>query len=418
MKRSLVVTRYSVLLLALLAVFVTGCGLVGSAPPATEPPQPTAEPATPIVVEPTVAPTEPGPEPTATPEAGPLPAPLYFIAAADGQIWRVERNGDTATQITHEAEAVTYFDVSPVDGMLVYVSGNSLILAGADGGDRQLVFGGPQDFPEDQAINNTITHPRWSPNGRQIAFGYGGIQVLDLDSPMLTPNVLIPSDPVPDMTAGRPPDLVRFYRHAIWSPDGSKLLVEFFYWPEGGSWAMLLLNSDAELVEFQSPPEGGILCCEATWSLDGEYVYFGSPYIGMGSPGLRRVHAASGQVETLIAPAGEPGQETYFMVEKAQQLADGSLYYFFGTVQGFPTGSFTPLTLYRAGPDAANGTPLRQDSYTLEEALWARDASGAVIMEVGPDSVWPYHGALTWLPADGSAAIRLPVDGSSLAWGM
>jgi hypothetical protein len=49
--------------------------------------------------------------------------------------------------------------------------------------------------------------------------------------------------------------------------------------------------------------------------------------------------------------------------------------------------------------------------------LWAPDTSGAVIMEVGAGSVFPYHGPLVWLPANGSAAVQLPADGSSLAWG-
>jgi hypothetical protein len=279
------------------------------------------------------------------------------------------------------------------------------------------VFGGLQDYPEDQAINNEITHPRWSPDGQTIAFGYAGIQLLDLNSPMLTPSILIPSDAVPDPNAGRPPTLLRFYRQAIWSPDGARLLVEYLHYPEGGGWAVSLLNSDGTLLDLQSPPEGGLLCCEPTWSLDGQYVYFASPYVGMGSPGLRRVPVTTGQVETLLAPTGEPGSETYYMVEKAQQLAGGDLFYFLGTVQGFPTGAFTPMTMYRSAPDAGNGTALRTDNYTLEEALWAPDASGAVIMEIAPDAVWPYHGPLVWLPADGSAAVRLPADGSVLAWG-
>jgi hypothetical protein len=211
---------------------------------------------------------------------------------------------------------------------------------------------------------------------------------------------------------------VRFYRQAIWSPDGTQLLVEFFHYPEGGGWATLRLNSDAGLVELQPPADGGLLCCEPTWSPDGSFIYFASPYVGLGLPGLRRVPVATGQTETLIAPTGVPGNETFYMVEKAQQLADGSLYYFMGTVQGFPDGSATPLTMHRAGLDGANGSALRQDSYTLEEVLWARDASGATIMEIQPGAFWPFHGPLVWLPADGSAPVRLPADGSSLSWGL
>jgi hypothetical protein len=405
----------------LLALMLAGCDIIGGALPATATAAPTGTtaPATPVpptgtAAAPTAAPaTETAlPGPTEAPQTGPLPAPLYFISAADGQIWRVGRDGTTLTQITHEAAPVTYYDVSPADGGLVYISGNILFLADGDGGSRQPQFGGPSELGEDR-INHELFYPRFSPDGRKIAFGYGGIQILDLDDPALAFDLLIPSDEFPDPNAGRPPVLLRFYRQALWSPDGARLLVEYLHYPEGGGWATLLLNSDGALVDVQAPPEGGILCCEPTWSLDSANIYIASPYIGLGSPGLWRVPAATGQTETLIAPEGE----TYYMVRKAQQLADGNLYYFLGTMEGFPTGLRTPQTIYRAGPDAGNAAALRTDSFRLEEVLWAPDASGAVIMEVNDESVFPYHGPLTWVPADNSAALRLPADGASLAWG-
>jgi hypothetical protein len=422
--------RLTLLFGVLLALMLAGCDIIGGALPATATVAPTGTtaPATPVPATETAAPPTVGaptetaapatettaPEPTAAPQLGPLPDPVYFISAADGQIWRVARDGTTLTQITREAAPVTYYDVSPADGGLVYISENTFILADGEGGNRRPLFGGPQEFGEDR-INNELFYPRFSPDGRKIAFGYAGIQILDLDDPMLAPNVLIPSDAFPDPNAGRPPVLLRFYRQAIWSPDSARLLVEYLHYPEGGGWAILLLNADGDgaLVDVQAPPEGGILCCEPTWSLDSAFIYIASPYIGLGSPGLWRVPAATGPTETLIAPEGE----AYYMVRKAQQLADGNLYFFMGQMEGFPTGLRTPQTIYRAGLDASNATPLRTDSYRLEEVLWAPDASGAVIMEVSDESVFPYHGPLTWVPADGSAAVRLPADGSSLLWG-
>jgi dipeptidyl aminopeptidase/acylaminoacyl peptidase len=421
---------FSMLSMTLIVLLLAGCAGPGAAPtaivgPATAAPTgvtpgATAVPATePATQPPTEPATQPPPAATSTVPANSavMPAPVYFISFADGQLWRVERDGTTLTQITNEAAAVTYYDISPADGSLAYVSANTLVLADADGGSARRLFSGPQDYSEDMAINNEIVNLSWSPDGQQLAFGYGGIQILDMASPMLTPNVLIPSDPVPDPAGGRQTGLLRFYRQALWSPDGTRLLVEYLHYPEGNGWALVLMNTDAGLQDVDPPAEGGILCCEPTWSLDGQYVYFASPYVGMGSPGLRRVTVATGQTETLIAPVGDAGNETFYMIEKAQQLADGDLYYFMGTEQGFPTGSFTPLTMHRAGRDGSNATALRQDSHMLEEVLWAPDASGALIMEVGPDPSWPLHGPLTWLPADGSAAVRLPADGTQLSWG-
>jgi hypothetical protein len=43
------------------------------------------------------------------------------------QIWCLARDGKTQQQITREAAAVESFDVSPVDGALVYVPHNTLI---------------------------------------------------------------------------------------------------------------------------------------------------------------------------------------------------------------------------------------------------------------------------------------------------
>ena len=80
--------------------------------------------------------TIPSPMPTSTNTPQPqanfqLPAPVYLLR--EGQIWRLERDGTTQRQITHEPAPVNSFDVSPADDVLVYVSGNALIYADADG---------------------------------------------------------------------------------------------------------------------------------------------------------------------------------------------------------------------------------------------------------------------------------------------
>lgn len=101
----------------------------------TESPTPTTE-----------APTET--EVSAT--GGLLPAPVIYLGvedqvepAAPGKqnLWRLEVDGLTATQITDEVLPVTGFSVSPVNGAIVYTtfSDNDLYLINDDGSERVLL---------------------------------------------------------------------------------------------------------------------------------------------------------------------------------------------------------------------------------------------------------------------------------------
>src|SRR4026209_3025873 len=73
-----------------------------------------------------------------------LPHALYYLA--DGQVFRMDRDGKTKTQLTFEPVDVTDYDVSLADGGVVYVANNQLLLINADGSSRQfLVEGGTVD---------------------------------------------------------------------------------------------------------------------------------------------------------------------------------------------------------------------------------------------------------------------------------
>ena len=71
-----------------------------------------------------------------------LPAPVYLLDAASGQIVRVADDGVTQRTVTHELAPVTAFDVAPDGSKLAYVAGNQLIEAGADGLNRVVKLGG------------------------------------------------------------------------------------------------------------------------------------------------------------------------------------------------------------------------------------------------------------------------------------
>ena len=116
--------------------------------------------------------------PTPAP-VGLLPHPLYYINndnAGIAQVFRLATDGKTVTQLTSEASAVRYYDVSLLDGSLVYVANNQLLLINADGSNRRmLVDGGTFDLNNE--FSTSIKSPIFSPNGQTIAYGYKGLNL-------------------------------------------------------------------------------------------------------------------------------------------------------------------------------------------------------------------------------------------------
>jgi hypothetical protein len=78
------------------------------------------------------------------------------------------------------------------------------------------------------------------------------------------------------------------------------------------------------------------------------------------------------------------------------------------------------LTMTRSAADGVtSAVPLRADGHIIREALWAEDASGAVIVDATTQPAGQYSpaGPLLWLRADGRPAIDLTAQGSFLRWG-
>ncbi len=408
------------MMMAALGLAALACELpggAGSAPAATLPPGAEATVAaagTAGALPPAPTPTfTPIPGPTAAPTpAGPLPAPLYYIGEGQ-QIFRLERDGVTRSQITFEPAPVESFDVSPADGSVAYASGNSLYRVDALGAGRAtLVVGPPPAAPDDYAaqVNGTLGAVRWSPDGTRIAYGLGGVMVYDVASG--TTSMIKASSPYPDLNAELPPGPIEFYAPEQWSPDGSRLLVNVSYFPEAGGLDIVSLTGGGS-VRLSSPD--GIVCCAPSWSRDGSGIYFASPVPGFIASGLWRADATSGSSVTLIA--GETGG-LFQLPNFPQELSDGQLYFFFATSPSFPEGEVL-LTMHRSASDGVTGrTALRSDAHAVGEALWAMDASGAAITDyTGADfTTYPVVGKLWWLPADGSPALALG-SGHSLRWG-
>ena len=70
-----------------------------------------------------------------------LPYSIYFLnndGAGLVQVYRLEKDGKTISQITFEPAKVDYYDVSLVDGSVVYVSNNQIFTVNADGSNRSM----------------------------------------------------------------------------------------------------------------------------------------------------------------------------------------------------------------------------------------------------------------------------------------
>jgi len=102
-------------------------------------------------------------------------------------------------------------------------------------------------------------------------------------------------------------------------------------------------------------------------------------------------------------------------VTAARQLADGSIYAFLTITKDPSFEGKNKVTPQRVQADGSFA-PIRQESYLLAGALWADDASVAIVADTGDDPA-DWYGRLSWLPLDGGPAVPLAGHGSVMRWG-
>lgn len=346
-----------------------------------------------------------------------LPAPLYFLS--DGQIQRLETDGEILTQLTQESEPITDFDVSPIDARLVYVTNNMLIEANPQYGTRIVKVTGEafdESLPGD-AITKRISDPYFSPDGSQIAFGMNGVNLIAVGD-VITHTTLLESDPYPDLN--NPPRTdVRFFVPGSWSPDGKSLLVRFSYWPEAGGLAILDL-ANTFLRSLTSDDPNTPLCCDWAWGRDGSSAFIASDLLAYGVPGLARVDVASGAA-TLLAPGfGSHGEVTaedpLYLFRSPHQISANLLSAFVSQMQSMDQPARYQMVRLESGTDEL--IPLRDDQFEIQgDILWARDGSGAALANVNTSDLLGFAGPILWLPANGGPALSLPGYGEQLRWG-
>ena len=349
----------------------------------------------------------PAPEANATPlplTVSLLPHPLYFLnndSAGLTQIYRLDQAGDTVTQLTFEPANVDDYDVSMMDGSVVYVSNNQLLTINADGSSRSTIFDG-----------DSVNSPVWSPNGETIAFAYKGLNFYSVVSGQSN-RVL--DDQIDDLGGGQ-----TFPRELYWpesySADGSKLVITLAYY-EGASSAIYYPNGGA-LVRL-SGDEGAIICCgDYHLTSDGSVLFAASPSSGMFNAGLWRVDTATGNVTTLLLTSYDTNPDE--VADNPFLAADGQLYFFYASLPNADEFiNDPPLQIVRSAADGVTGrTVLRPEtSQNINEALWAPDASFVIVANPAVPEIYQGGAAQLYYTDAQKAMLPLLPYAMKMKWG-
>ena len=358
----------------------------------------------------TAAKSTPGPElPVSL-----LPHSLYFLGndnQAVSQIFRLERDGTTKTQLTFEPANVWDYDISRADGSIAYETNNQLILINADGTNRRVL--GQRTNPDGRGFYNPI----FSPDGQTLAFAHQGLNLYSVSTGVSS---LVIADQVNDIGDGTILP-VETYTPESYSPDGTKLLLALGHWEVAPSHAIYYpatntLIQHAEVTDY-------IYCCSfhggPVWSTDSSSFYgVASIYDTAYKSGeLWKVDAASGAITRMLK--AENGN--MHLPKKPYLAPNGQLYFFLGTYNS-ESGLFDApmLEMVRAAPDGVTDrTVLRDENFVLmNEALWAPDASFAIIA-TSPSRDWDQDGGVLALyyTDEQKDTISLAPFGKQMKWG-
>lgn len=399
-------------------MLLVACGGAEPTPTATpQPAQPTFTPTTAPQAPAATLATPAAAQTPSAPAAFALPAPLYYIDRASGQIMRMERDATTVTQLTNEGASITAFDVAPVSGDLVYVTNNSLVQTDARGGNRVVKLQGPSlidDGSPNPFPGVFVRTPRFSPDGQSIVFGVGDLYLMAA-GPTTDYQILIPAAVE---TWG-----TQEFWPASWSPDGQRLLV---YGSAGGPPVSFLHSlADGTTLPLQSP-----ILERTVWGADGRALYASGASLGFIydlEPGLAHIDAASGAVTKLLRYESTAPGASGTLAAAVYAGEDGRLQAYTAVFTNPASWEnpppLPPFALHTVDTGSGALTPLVAPPLTPEQlfsAAWAPGGAGLVYLDQAeaipvPGGTLP-GGQLFWAGVGENSSRPLGVAGSAPQW--
>ena len=337
-----------------------------------------------------------------------LPASMYFLNADSAnitQVYRLAMDGVTVTQLTFEPAGVEDYDVSQVDGSIVYTSNNQLFTVLRDGSNRSMIVdGGVLDL--NTPATTRLSNPLWSPDAQTIAFGHKGINFYSVVAGQST--LTLPS-PIDSNGFGQ------MYWPESYSPGGTKLLITVVPIASEGSFNAIYHTSDNSVMDITGV---GSICCSFHWTADNSSIYSGIAFISpFTSAGLWRLDTNNGQMETLLA--SDELAETFNLATAPVLAPDGQLYFIYANQSGLNDFSVSvDLQMVRSAADGVTGrTVLRPESFSNASGfLWAPDASFLIATTYPAPDVYAGGPAKLYY-SDGRPALPLVPFAMEMKWG-
>jgi len=337
-----------------------------------------------------------------------LPQPLYYLDKdSQGlmQVFRMERDGKTTTQLTFEPVTVTDYDVYPVDGSIAYVANNQILQIYADGSNRHVLVDGG-------------SNPVFSPTEKILAYRLNGLNLLDLSTG--DSNLALQDQPL----GGSFPPVIYFPDK--FSPDGTKLLIKVGH-PPDSPWTAGIYSLAINSLTPITGDDPSLSCCTmyggAEWSTDSSSLYAvaTTPDSSTSFGALWKIDATTGAVTTLIpGSAGDGNMLLFYQTYKPHSTTTGQLY-FFSAKYPEATGVIrrAPLLLIRSLPNDIinNWTVMRGDTFEMmNEALWSPDAGFVVVVFAPSEDVYD-GGRAEIVYLDGRPNVALAPFVQQMKWG-